>query len=406
MKLTDYIQGPRKGKNAHRIELEAMRDPFLSDAIEGFNSVEGDHIQRIHAMQKRIKGSSKVNYRRIVSIAAGLLVLISIGGYFFLKENKPSPGYYSQVVKPFDRQTEILPKQKIPEVIDTETTGPEVFTQKEISRQRNLSKKKNLPEDIRAETEESNETSTRSISAGHYSESFIDKPLLLDLPDTIRLATVSKIKPANYLQDSISQKIGFASLAQPFLIKGKITDEDGEPIIGASIINKGTKEGTLSNTEGFFELQTNGDQTLWVNYIGYMPMEISVNSSRSLEIAMREDQRTLSEVVVTGYGISQKKSLTGSFSKKETSGTPKPVIGKDAYDKYIKNNLVHPSDKTCKNIRGKVVLTFRIDNDGIPTDIFVKESLCSSADAEAIRLVKEGPAWSSGDKEATVTIKF
>lgn len=52
--LMQYIQGPRKGKDAHRLEKEAMKDPFLSDALDGFQAVKGNHVESIEEMRRRI----------------------------------------------------------------------------------------------------------------------------------------------------------------------------------------------------------------------------------------------------------------------------------------------------------------------------------------------------------------
>ena len=59
MKLKDYIQGKRHGKEANRLEREAMNDPFLNDAIDGFDSVEGDHLSVIAELEKQIAGKTR-----------------------------------------------------------------------------------------------------------------------------------------------------------------------------------------------------------------------------------------------------------------------------------------------------------------------------------------------------------
>ena len=58
MRLSDYIQGLRKGKEAHRLEKESMKDPFLADAIDGYNQVEGNHEQRIEQLRIQISARS------------------------------------------------------------------------------------------------------------------------------------------------------------------------------------------------------------------------------------------------------------------------------------------------------------------------------------------------------------
>lgn len=91
-------------------------------------------------------------------------------------------------------------------------------------------------------------------------------------------------------------------------------------------------------------------------------------------------------------------------AKKEIA--PQPVIGKRNYQKYLKENLVRPTDEKCAQVKGKVILTFLVNKKGRPFYIKVKESLCESADKEAIRLIQEGPDWVYGNKLVEVTVKF
>lgn len=98
-------------------------------------------------------------------------------------------------------------------------------------------------------------------------------------------------------------------------------------------------------------------------------------------------------------------TLKGSGNS-QSSVAPKPVMGMKQYKKYLKKNLIHPTDEACAKVKGKVVLTFRVNKEGRPYFIRVKESLCKSLDKEAIRLILEGPDWTYGNKIAEVTVKF
>lgn len=92
MNFWNYITKSRKGKDAHRIELEAMKDPFLADAIEGYDLVKNeDHAMRIENIRKRIHGKTqkRVNLARTISIAASLLICIGLGSYFLLHDDNP-----------------------------------------------------------------------------------------------------------------------------------------------------------------------------------------------------------------------------------------------------------------------------------------------------------------------------
>lgn len=81
MKLTDYITGNRKGREARRIEREAMDDPFLRDALEGYDSMPGDPTDAIRRMRRRVTGAAEKLRRRIYWSAAALLLCAGAGGY-------------------------------------------------------------------------------------------------------------------------------------------------------------------------------------------------------------------------------------------------------------------------------------------------------------------------------------
>ena len=97
-------------------------------------------------------------------------------------------------------------------------------------------------------------------------------------------------------------------------ITGKITDEQGEPIIGANIIEKETTNGTITNIDGTFLLSVSDSSVIFVSYIGYLSQEIDVGSGNDFQITLKEDLQTLNEVVIVGYGTQRKGLITGSIS--------------------------------------------------------------------------------------------
>lgn len=92
MKFLDYIKGQRKGKEAHQLERDSMQDPFLYEAIEGFDSIDDNHIQRINKIQNRLRANSesvKKDYSRVwQSVAAVAVIIFCIGGYFMVNTNE------------------------------------------------------------------------------------------------------------------------------------------------------------------------------------------------------------------------------------------------------------------------------------------------------------------------------
>lgn len=95
-------------------------------------------------------------------------------------------------------------------------------------------------------------------------------------------------------------------------ITGNIVDNFGEPVIGANVMEKGTSNGTITDIDGNFSLNVSSNGVLVVSFIGYLTQEIPVGNTNSFNIQLKEDAKTLDEVVVIGYGTMRKKDLTGS----------------------------------------------------------------------------------------------
>ena len=104
-----------------------------------------------------------------------------------------------------------------------------------------------------------------------------------------------------------------AALAQGNLVRGTVFDENGEPVIGASVMIKGTKTGTVTNAEGQFTLNDAVGKTLVITYIGYENQE--VKAQRTMEVHLQTSSTTIDEVVVTGMQKMDKRLFTGATSK-------------------------------------------------------------------------------------------
>lgn len=96
-------------------------------------------------------------------------------------------------------------------------------------------------------------------------------------------------------------------------VRGTVRDSDGTPVIGASIMQQGTSNGTVSDLDGNYSLEVGSGAVLVVTYIGYDKQEIAVNGRNSIDITMREDVKQLNEVVVMAYGTQKRRDVTGSM---------------------------------------------------------------------------------------------
>ena len=419
MKLLDYIRGLRKGKEAHRLEKESMQDPFLADAMDGYNQVEGNHEQRIEKLRMQVSAHSakkKNTYAITWSIAACLIIGFGISSYFlFLKKSMTDEVFIAEE----SVSTKLAEPAAPPTPAIPATPTVPATPQKEIALATTKVKTDSTPiSEITARQADKKDmiAKIQATSQPQQGVPVATVPVMEEVSEeTAALQEV--VATMDTFESESDKKMKLAKVAtilpQNNMIKGRVTDEKGEPLIGASVTYKGTNIGTITNMNGEFSLVKKDDKKrLTAEYIGYDPVEIRVDTSRTMLIAMNENKQALNEVVVVGYGAKKNKKSTtlGSVVKVEEQAekeiTPQPVIGKRSYQKYLKENLVRPADEKCAQVKGKVVLTFLVNKEGRPFYIKVKESLCESADKEAIRLIQEGPDWIYGNKLAEVTVKF
>lgn len=418
MKLLDYIRGLRKGKEAHRLEKESMQDPFLADAMDGYNQVEGNHEQRIEKLRMQVSAHSakkKNTYAITWSIAACLIIGFGISSYFlFLKKSMTDEVFIAEesvsikLAEPAAPPTPAIPATPtVPATPQKEIALATTKVKTDSTPISEITARQADKKDMIAEIQTTSQPQGAPVAAVPMMEEVSEETAALQevvaTIDTFESESDKKMKLAKVA----------TILPQNNMIKGRVTDGKGEPLIGASVTYKGTNIGTITNMNGEFSLVKKDDKKrLTAEYIGYDPVEIQVDTSRTMLIAMNENKQALNEVVVVGYGAKKNKKSTtlGSVVKVEEQAekeiTPQPVIGKRSYQKYLKEHLVRPTDEKCAQVKGKVVLTFLINKEGRPFYIKVKESLCESADKEAIRLIQEGPDWIYGNKLVEVTVKF
>ncbi len=184
-------------------------------------------------------------------------------------------------------------------------------------------------------------------------------------------------------------------------VTGRVVDQYGEPIPFVNVQVKGTTAATTTDMEGYFALNAKNAEKIVASFIGYDKIELPVDTTKPMTIAMNESATQLDEMVVVAYGVNR----MDDYSPDTGKTIPEPEMGYSAYRRYLSDNLATPTDE-CANVKGRVVLTFNVNSSGRPYNIQVKRSLCPSADQEAIRLVNEGGRWTIGDGQVRLSIKF
>ena len=186
--------------------------------------------------------------------------------------------------------------------------------------------------------------------------------------------------------------------AQSIQLTGTVTDASNEPIIGASVVEKGTTNGVITDFEGNFTINVSAKATIVISYVGFQTQEIALNGRNHIKTILKEDTEVLDEVVVVGYGTMKKSDMTGAISsvdmeelvKRTTTNPAEALQGKIAGVNIMKSGGNAGAGVQIK-IRG--VKSFG-DNqplyiiDGFPGDI---ENV-NPQDIQSMEILKDGAA--------------
>ncbi|ULB34533.1 MULTISPECIES: SusC/RagA family TonB-linked outer membrane protein [Proteiniphilum] len=190
----------------------------------------------------------------------------------------------------------------------------------------------------------------------------------------------------------------FSGMAQNIQLSGSVFDTNNEPVVAASVIEKGTAKGVVTDFDGNFSLNVSPNATIVISYVGYITQEIKLNGRETLYIILEEDVEMLEELVVVGYGSLKKSDMTGAISsvnveelsKRTTTNPAEALQGKIAGVNIMKSGGNAGAGVEVK-IRG--VKTFGNNQplyiiDGFPGDI---ENV-NPQDIESMEVLKDGAA--------------
>ena len=202
--------------------------------------------------------------------------------------------------------------------------------------------------------------------------------------------------------------------AQTVKVNGRVTDDLNEPMIGVSIVEKGTANGCITDIDGNYTLNVKQGATLVYSYIGYVALERKAVAG-VMNIILKEDAQALDEVVVVGYGP-QEDSTPGAvgvkgentdqaFTVVETM--PKFPEGQAGLMRYLARSIKYPVIAQKNKEQGRVIIQMIIGTDGSLSNVKVLRSVSPSLDAEAIRVVGNMPKWEPGmQKGQAVPVKY
>lgn len=239
---------------------------------------------------------------------------------------------------------------------------------------------------------------------------------LTDEISSVKVNDFSAITENHEVENTYSKPNGL------ILAKGRIVDDaTGKAIKGASIVERGSTNGTISDENGKFSLRVSENSVIVVSYIGkqtcsFVASAIEVKNMKDKPIRMKDEVQVTDEVVVVGYEqkeVPQKEEVPQA-SKSENGEVfmiveqmPEYPGGMSELMKYIARNIKYPADALREKTQGRVIVQFIVGTDGYTSDFKVMKSVSPSLDAEAIRVLANMPRWTPGmQRGEAVPVKF
>ncbi|HQQ99092.1 MAG TPA: TonB family protein [Cyclobacteriaceae bacterium] len=401
-----YRKGLMSDRERHAFEKRALHDPFLADALEGAEDITpGDFQSDVDQITGQITHRSTRTWPVSVRVAAGIIGLAVVGGAFYLLQPEPPAQFTTEVsadsayMAERINTAEVRKPDSLIAMAKESTPAPEPKSSGDLGISR---REKASTVDA---TGNGSQPAAKDLAGSKDEGKAIEeeKTVALQLDRSAAIETRSEMKK--------SEAKPAVQLAPMFLIQGLVTAaSDGSPLPGVHVKVKGSSEGTYTDANGRYKLNTHIEKPeLSYSFVGYQVAEASPISSQTVNVTLAEEVAQLSEVVIAGKAI-----------RDENEELRQPVVkmaapqgGMKAYNKYLEASLRYPKEALDKKIKGKVTVQFTVTTQGELTDFNVVKGLGYGCDEEVIRLVKEGPAWTptteddvAVESEVKVRMKF
>ena len=225
------------------------------------------------------------------------------------------------------------------------------------------------------------------------------------------LTSIVKAEEVKSVENSSDEK---------FKLSGTVVEAERKnvPVMGASVLIKGTTMGTLTDMDGKFTLPVKKGDVIQVSFVGYQTQSVVVKDESPLTILMRDDVQPMEEMVV----VAQTPKEEVKYTKVEVEETEEPqekVIfqvveempefpgGMSEAMKFLAKNIKYPVAAQQAKIEGRVIVQFVVERDGSISDIHTVRSVSPELDAEAIRVVSLMPKWKPGKQRGkAVAVKY
>ncbi|MGZ3945066.1 MAG: carboxypeptidase-like regulatory domain-containing protein [Mucilaginibacter sp.] len=432
--IEKYLAGELDTRAMHDLERRALDDPFLADAIEGYQQAKSKQRKNLAELSGRLQNRTDrkvlvMTPRIQLSIAASILVIIGVGAWLVLrnqpeKQTQQVAANMNKAEKP-QQPTISMPSNAAPQKADTfvknKAGSLARVSPPALSSQSNAAQADDAPvisaPVTRADSESfANVTVQKNVAASKDEKASADinksaasvqykastqnanDVIVQGLSDKKLVAKKASQGPpeTQLVVPKADMNLNPAHSGNNTLI-GYVT-ANNQPIMGAIVKLAGRDFGVVTDANGRFVMHDVPDnKSLVVKSLGYSTKQVKVNGSDSVNVSLEPVGNALSEVVVASPSAKSDNSPGSTHAH--------PVTGWKALDDYLKKNGVSPDGQT-----GKVKLSFMVDGRGALSGFKVIQSLSPAADQKAIDLITNGPAWAGNidgqPHEVKLTVKF
>lgn len=376
-----YYAGTMPAAEMHDLEKAALEDPFLADALEGYQYTQQAE-EDLAYLKKIIDRRTKV---KTVAIPARKpqTPWFSIAALFLLVAGA---GWIATQFFPLEKNEQALLKKQM---ADTAVYSPsETMVADSIQKEEAAT----IITSADPLSPELKHTERKSIArqkqrVANNSVANRDKPLQGSFDDE----EVETQVPAAPMQRAAT-----ASISPVNIYKGKVVNTRNEPLPSVSVILSNRAQGVLTDENGQFKIESPDTAiTATVSAVGFQTNQLYLNKPNvESKVILKEGSSSLNEVVVTGYGKSKRKSIESAY----------PLTGWDSLQKYVGTEIAAYKKKSLLCSNQQIRLTFAISKKGRPVNIKTGKGSSTECREEAIRIIREGPSW--GGKKGTLTILF
>lgn len=412
--LEAYKKGLLDAEQQHQVEKLMLEDPFYTDALEGWEGIaetnlNADLAKLQNRLDERLEEKNRIGFWTITRrLAATILILITASFVFFWLQNK------DEAPEEFTAKKEVETKAR-PAIDSIELINPDQLEKPRLTASHTDAKPKTMVLATIADEEElaeavfdmSLEIETEKADLKALSEVSETKAIEFKMEEADRMKASkamaaekaeAEMARAMDVQSMLQGRVAGVQISKPNITLTVVDARDLSPFPQVSVIIKNTTQNTSTDIQGKAEIPADTSAIYVVRYLGYITQEFRLSDLSKMNdtIRMEADETSLGEVVVTGLAKeNQQRSLARENQKAA------PIIGMPDYRKYLEENIIYPKDGT--KVRGAVRVEFTINSDGSLSNFEIKKSLGKAFDEEAIRLIKEGPAWKAATNENGVS---